>query len=119
MSYSVEWAGALADVQAAGAAVTFSLTTDVLDPSTSTYVAGATVTVPGYAISRSGNPIKYAALGLLLMEAPTLVFVPSTYGNLPGLGYSVVWNSTTYLVKDVDPVGPDGPAILAKVIVAR
>lgn len=103
MSYATEWASALADVQAAGAAISF---------------AGAS-TVPGYAIRTRGNPQKYAALKLVESEAPTLFFVPSTYGDTPDLNALATFGGTEYAVVSVEPVAPDGVAIAAHVIVGR
>ena len=68
-----------------------------------------------------GDPLRYQALGLSLTENPTLVFTPTTYGETPQPGDSVVWpaNGTTYCVEDVDPVAPDGVTILARVVIGR
>lgn len=101
--YATDWAGALADVRAAGAAVSF---------------VGAT-TVSGYAIRTKGNPKRYVALKLVETESPTLFFVPSTFGTVPALNDLVTFGGTEYAVADVEPFMPDGTAIFSRVIVTR
>ena len=120
MSYESDHAGALADVAEAGAAVTFTLErAGLYDPATDTSTGATTTTVAGYAVQVEGDPERYRALGLVEGEAPTLLFVPSTFGALPPLGARVTWASASYTVRAVDPLRPDGNAILANVIVAR
>ncbi len=119
MSYAPEHASALADVTAAGSAVTFTWRTPgVHDPATDTFTTAATVTVAGYALRVRGDPDRYRALSLVEAQAPTLLFTPTTYGALPALGASVTWGGTVYTVRDVAPLAPDGTAILARVVVA-
>lgn len=122
MSYVSEWADALADVAEAGAPVSFS------DPSSGgtyntdvgTMDGTAPVTVTGKAVRVRGNPLRYQALSLIESSAPTLLFVPDIYGQLPTLDMSVPWAGETYNVKDVSPIDPDGlGAIAAKIVVAR
>lgn len=120
MSYAADHAGAVADVQAAGARVTFTLSSPgTYTDATDAWTSATTTTVAGYAIRVGGNPVRYAELNLRQSEAPTLLFTPSTYGSLPALGSSVTWNSLVYTVRDVQPLAPDGTAILARVVVAR
>lgn len=118
-SYLAEHAGALADLAEAGTAVTFSHTTSTYTESTDATTAPVTATVAGYALRVKGNPITYAALNLVQSEAPTLLFAPSTYGQMPVLGSSVTWGGQSYTVRDVNPLAPNGTAILCKVVVAR
>lgn len=82
-------------------------------------IVPTTTTVVGVAIRTTGNAIKYRELGLIESEAPTLLFVPNTYGETPQPGDTVIWNSLEYTAADVDPLAPDGVTILAKVIVKR
>jgi hypothetical protein len=104
MSYTTDHASAYADVKNAGAAVTFTL---------------ASTTVAGYAIRIKGDPKKYHALKLVESEAPTLLFVPTTYGERPPLNALTTFGGTEYAVTDEEPLMPDGTAILSKVVVAR
>jgi hypothetical protein len=118
--YAAEHASALADVRAAGAAVTFTETRPgTKDEATETYSAPTIVTVAGYAMQVAGDPRRYAELRLVQSEAPALFFVPATIGTLPAALSTVVWNGLTYSVRDIAPFGPDGPAIFATIIVSR
>ena len=117
-SYATEHASALADVGAAGASVTFTLASAGTYASTGTWSGAATSTVTGQAVRVKGDPKVYAALELVESEAPTLRFVPTTYGQVPSLNSKVTWNSTVYTVKHVQVVAPNGTAILSRVVVA-
>jgi len=117
--YAADHAGALADIAAAGAPVTFTKATSTYDPATDTQTAGADSTVAGQAIRLPADPIKYQSLGLVQREAVTLLFAPTTIGQLPTLSASVTWNSLAYTVRDVEPLALDGTAILATIVVAR
>jgi len=121
VSYAETHADALATVTEAGAAAAFTMTLPgTYDPSTDTWSSPSTSTVSGYAVQVKGNPIRYEALGLTQGEAATLLFTPTTYAQVPALGSKVTWNSTTYTVRDVTNVAPDGSAILSPaVVVAR
>ena len=92
----------------------------VHDPATDTWTAPSVTTVTGSAIQVRGDPRRYAALGLVLTTMPTLFFAPTTYGQCPEPGDSVLWplvNGKTYTVKDVDPIAPDGVVIAARIVV--
>ena len=118
--YAPEATSALADIKAAGAAVTFTQTVPgTYDPATDTWTSPSAVTVAGYAIRVKGNPIRYQALELIQSESPTLLFAPTTAGSLPAVGSAVTWNSIAYTVRDVEPVAPDGQPIIARIIVSR
>ena len=119
-TYAPDHASALADVADAGAAVTFTSTNPgTLDEATGLYTSGTTTTTAGYAVRVRGTPKTYVALSLKESEAPTLLFTPTTYGSLPSLNATVAWGGVTYTVRDVEPVAPNGTAILARVVVAR
>ena len=118
--YAAEHASARAEVKAAGSPVTFTLTAPgTYDAATGVWGTPTTTTVPGYAIRTKGDPLKYQALGLVQSESPMLLFVPDTYGGAPAPGYSCAWNSMTYIVRDVDPLAPDGLTIKANVVMTR
>lgn len=119
MSYATEHADALADVTAAGAAVTFSKTTQgSYDPETDTATA-STSAVAGVAIRVPGDPNRYSALNLVETQAATLLFVPTTFGDTPELGSSVSFGGSTLTVRDVEPLALDGTTILATVVVSE
>lgn len=118
-SYATEHAGALADVKAAGSAVTFTLASaGTYSPTGGSWSSAATTTVAGQAIRVNGDPKVYAGLELVEADAPTLIFVPTTYGQVPALDSKVTWNSAVYTVKWTQPIAPNGTAILSRVVVA-
>ncbi len=78
-----------------------------------------TTTIVGPAIRVRGDPNRYLALGLVESKAPTLYFVPTTYGQTPAPGDTVTWESQEYSVKDVLPLAPDGVTISARIIIGK
>lgn len=120
MTYVADHASALADVQAAGAAVTFTPAGGgTFTPGTGVLAVSTATAIGGYAIRAKGNPQTYRELGLSEAENPTLFFVPSIYGDRPVLAARVVFGGLTYAVKSIAPVAPDGTLIAARVIVGR
>jgi hypothetical protein len=118
--YGADHAGALADVRAAGAAVTVAaVTPGTHDPATGLFTSPTTTTVTGVAIRTRGIPERYAALGLVESESPSLLFVPDTFGAIPPLNGTLTWGGVGYTVRDVEPLAPDGTAILSRLVVAR
>lgn len=118
-SYATEAASALADVTAAGAAVTFTkVAPGTYDGTTDTWSNPTNASVSGYAIRVRGNPDTYEKLNLIEALSNTLLFTPSTYGQVPALGSEVVWDGVTYTVRDVNQLAPDGKAILSRVVVS-
>jgi len=99
-------------------AVTFTRTTRSYSGTTDTPTT-QTTTLPGTAIRVRGDPHRYSALGLVESKAPTLLWIPTTYGDTPEPGDEVVWRSETYTARDVEVVAPDGVTIAAKVIVEK
>lgn len=116
MSYAAEHASAYADVAAAGAAVTFTRRTKS-EAALTGVVTVTTTTVGGVAMQVQGDPRRYRELSLVVSTNPTLLFVPTTYGQVPESGDTVVWGGLTLTVKDVNALKPDGTVVLAKVIV--
>lgn len=98
--------------------VTFSRTTQTYTPTTGT-MTSATTTVVGNAVRVRGDAEVYKSLGLIQSEAPTLFFTPTTYGQCPQPGDTVNWSSTTYTVRDVNPIAPDGTVIAARVVIVK
>ena len=88
------------------------------DPETDT-ATETTSTITGTAVRAMGNPHRYTALGLVESKAPTLIFVPTTYGDTPEPGDVVTWESEEYTVRDVEAAAPDGVTIAARVIIER
>ena len=98
-------------------AVTFTRTAQgSYDAATDTATL-STSTIVGTAVQVQGDPHRYAALGLVESKAPTLIFVPNTYGDTPEPGDVVTWQSQEYTVRDVTPAAPDGVTIAARVII--
>ena len=120
MTYVAEGAGAYADLLAAGAAVSFThLTAGTENPLTGVFTAPTSSVVTGAAVQVKGKGLLYQQLQLIESESPTLLFSGQTFGGLPKLGDTVVWNGLTYTVRDVNEIAPDGNAILARVVIAR
>lgn len=91
------------------------------DNRTTGHLTTTSETIAGRAMKTRGNPIRYRALGLIESEAPTLLWVPTTYnqGDEPQPGDLVTWNGLEYTVRDVDITAPDGEIIYAKIIIER
>jgi hypothetical protein len=119
MSYVSDHASALADVQAAGAAVVFTLDTPGDEQTDGTFATPATQTVSGYAIEDGGDPKEYERLGLTVHEAPRLFFVATTYGQEPTPGMTCTWAGRKYTARSAKPFRPDGVAIFTHTIIAR
>lgn len=86
----------------------------------------STTTITGDAMEKQPSRIdalRYEELGLRLTETITLMFAPTSYGNLPAPGDTVVWpaddTGTTYTVRDVRPLRPDGVTIIAYLACSR
>lgn len=118
MSYAADHAGALTDVQNAGAPVSFTRTTQSIDPLTEQPNTPAVAVVSGFAIRRAGNPRQYEALKLTDKEAVTLLFAASNYGDVPVLDAVALWAGKNYIVRSVNPIAPDGIALLSNVIIS-
>lgn len=118
MSYEATHRNALSLVRRKGAAATFT-TTDAgtLDPKTGLRTSGSSSTVAGQAVRVSGDPKVYEALGLIEENSPTLLFVPTTFGDSVSLGSSLTWSSISYTVRQANPIAPDGNAIAWRVVV--
>jgi hypothetical protein len=124
MGYERQHASALRMLKAKGTAVTFSKTVPgTHDAATDTYTSPSTTTVPGYAVEVQPKSIldveRYRALSLVPGVAPTLEFVPTTFGGTPELGATASWAGHTVTVRDIVPVQPDGTPILFRLVVSR
>lgn len=76
-------------------------------------------TVEGRAMKVRGDPERYKALQLIEAESPTLLFVPTTYGQRIKAGDTVEWRSTTYTARDCNHLEPDGVVIQTRVIIEK
>jgi len=97
---------------------TFS-TPGTYDPETDTHTTPTTTTITGSAIQVRGDPEVYKALSLIESEAPTILWVPTTYGQAPEPGYTVTWSNTEYTARNVRTIQPDGVPIMSYVVIAR
>jgi hypothetical protein len=120
VSYAADHAGALADIQAAGASVTFSRTSPgTYNGPAGTFSSATTTSVAGAAVQVTGNTKRYAELGLVEANTRTLLFAPTTYGASPDLGMACTWGGEEFVVRDAPTLAPDGSAILSRVVVSR
>jgi len=120
VTYATEAASALADITAAGSAVTFAKETPgVYDKTTDTWTDAVDLSVSGFAIATGKDPVLYQALGLVVAETQSLLFAPTTAGAVPCLGSTVNWGAIDYTVRALDTINPDGSAILTRVVISR
>lgn len=98
--------------------VTFTRTSQAYDAALDT-IAPVVSTITGNAIRVRGRPQIYEALKLIDTESPTLFFTPTSYGDRPKEGDTVVWESLTYKVVNVDVIAPDGVTIACRVVISR
>lgn len=118
--YATEHAGGLADLQAAGTAMTFTLDDPGTEQTDGTFSGGSRTTVSGYATDADGgDPKAYEALKLTESEAPRLLVFTETYGDDIPLGASTRWGGALYTVRDVKPYRPDGVTLFSYIIIAR
>lgn len=111
-------AEAIAD---AGATIVFTRKTTVLDEVTGATVP-VTTTTPTSAIRVKPYRMDYMRLetgGLTLFDPVTLLAAASgmAFSPLPGDTFS--WGANSFTVRTVDPIAPDGNAILYRVIGSR
>ena len=78
-----------------------------------------TSTITGVGIKVRGNPERYKELRLIESEAPTILFVPTTYGDTIRVGDTVEFGGTVYTVRDCNHLAPDGVTIQTRAIVER
>lgn len=118
MTYAATHSRAHDLVRRKGAAVTFTTTTQAYDPATDT-LTPTTSTVAGQAVQVAGDPERYRDLGLIETEARTLLVAPTTFGQVPAVGAAVTWGGVTWTVRWLEPVAPDGTAIVVEIVVSR
>jgi hypothetical protein len=96
--------------------ITFTRTQQVENQVTG-HVTPVVSSVTGSAIQVRPSLQRYKALNLALATTPTLFFTPMTYGEVPQPGDAVTWAGKPYVVRDVDPIAPDGVVIAARVAI--
>ncbi len=99
--------------------ITLTRRAPTYDPATDQGAPVVVTMLTGAAIRVRGNPATYRRLELVETEAPTLLFVPTTYGGTPKAGDELTWESKAWTVRDVDPLQPDGVTIMAKLVIVR
>ena len=99
-------------------AVTFTRSTKTHTRSTDS-ITVATSTIVGAAIKVQGDPVRYRELGLIESEAPTLLFVPTTYGDRIEPGDKVSYGGETFTARACYHLEPDAVVIHTMVIIAR
>jgi hypothetical protein len=99
-------------------ATTFTRKTKTENRSTGAISVSET-TIAGNAMKVRGNPSEYRESGLVESEAPTLLFVPTTYGDRISEGDTVTWRNILYTVKKCFHLEPDGVVISTRVMIAR
>lgn len=82
-------------------------------------ISASESTVPGRAMKVRGDPERYKALQLIEAESPTLLFVPTVYGQRIKAGDTIQWRNATYTARDCNHLEPDGVVIQTRVIIER
>lgn len=120
--YSRQHAEALRDVKKAGADVVFKgppAGKRPYDPATGEFGdAPAAGDVEGVAAEVKGDPEQYAAAEVIGVDPLTLMFIPTTFGQLPAKGSVATWAGKARTVKALFPIRPAGKAIGARVVLA-
>ena len=116
--YADDIASAGRDIADAGAPVTFTRAVNTVDvrsgdvaPTQITAVSSA-IRVKPYRM----DLLRYEALGLTLNNPVTLVVAASGLAFAPLPGDVFAFGAETFTVRTVDPIAPDGAAILYRVI---
>lgn len=117
-NYAAKHAQAYARLAKDGAEVTFKAGSEGTYNPDGSWTDNAVANVAGNAAELPGEVQEYEALELIGKDAVTLLFVPATIGQLPGLGYAATWRGKTRTVRRVAPIAPAGVAIMARVVLA-
>lgn len=102
----------------AKARVTFTKTSKTETESTGA-LSSTSTTVAGTASEEKADPRRYERLALVGYQARTLIFVPDTAGEVPGLGSTCTWGGEKFTVRDPQPIAPNGTAIASSVVISR
>jgi len=110
---------ALAAITRKGGPVTFpgTGTPPTYDPATDTWSGGAAgADVVGRAVQIDGDPDRFAALNLVLVNPVTLMVAASGLTVTPAVGMLFTWGGLTYSLKDKEEVKPDGQTPIIYVV---
>ena len=114
-AYAAEIESAAADIQDAGAPVTFERKAGTYNDATGN-VSGSSVSASAFAVVVKGSPTRFLALGLTLNTPITLLIAAKPLGTFRPLpNDKMTYAGTTYTVKDVDPTMPDGAVIMYRI----
>lgn len=103
----------LATIKRKGGPVTFpGGGAPVYDPATDTWSGGAASAAVGRAVQVPGDPDRMSAMGLVLVNPVTLLVAAAGLAIVPTPGGTFTWAGKTYTIKFVEPVAPDGAAII-------
>lgn len=108
----------LAAITKHGAEVTFPGAPGgaVYDPATDTWSGGTPgEDATGRAIQKKDDPERFAALGLTMANAITLLVAAEGIAIEPAPGTTFTWAGTTYTATTVEPMAPKGTAIYYEV----
>ncbi len=122
--YAADHADAYEMIREAGSAVTFQTgTPGTHDAATGTFTSPTYTTVTGYAVQVSAgrdDETHYRDAGHTVGKVVTLLFAPTTMGQLPTLGATVTWASEVLTVRALRPTAPNSEgAIIARVGLTR
>jgi hypothetical protein len=112
---------ALAAIAKKGAPVLFpgaiAGTAGHYDEATDTTTPGSAATDATLrAVQIEGDPDRFQALKLILSNPVTLLIAAKDASITPAPGMAMIWAGTKYTVRDVEPLAPDGNAIIWTVI---
>lgn len=118
--YAGKHASAWAKLKAKGVRIVFTLTTETRDETTGALGTPVVTTMSGYALGlEKGDPATYERLGLTISEAPSLMVVCDTFGDIPPNTAACEFRGLPFTVRDAAPFAPDGTAIYSTIVVAR
>lgn len=89
------------------------------DPLTATFTPLSDAHMTGRAVSKIGDPEVYETLGIKRRDAITLLFWPDSQEDVIRAGDSVEWREHVYIVREAEPVGPDGQPVMWEVVASR
>jgi hypothetical protein len=99
-------------------AIVFTRQQTAIDPATRRQTV-TPVTIPGQGVFVRGDPKRYERLQLRQGEARTIKWAPDVYGQTPdpAPGDRCAFSDKSWDVRDVDPINPDGVALVFASIV--
>lgn len=84
-------------------------TPPVYNEATDTYAGGtAGVNTTGRAVQVNGDPDRFAAMHLTLINPVTLIVAAVGLAITPIVGMVFIWGGVRYTIKDADTLKPDG-----------